>query len=53
MDWQCRHDQICEEYQHKIQMLEKDKKYFKDKLELAEGEKAKFGLEKDKVVEQF
>lgn len=41
IDWQCRHDQICEEYEHKIEVLEKDKKYLKDKLDFMEQEKIK------------
>lgn len=36
IDWQCRHDQICQEYEQKIEYLEKDKQYLKDKITIME-----------------
>lgn len=53
MDWQCRHDEICEEYEHKVEVLEKDKKYMKDKLDLLEQEKTRLIAEKEKFMEQM
>lgn len=53
MDWQCRHDEICEEYEHKIEVLEKEKKYMKDKLDLVEYERTKVQSQKEISAEQF
>ena len=40
-DWTCKYDGMCEEYQQRIELVEKEKEYFKGRLAEKEEEMRK------------